>query len=63
MKLELFKIGQYSNTKKYYIGKLNSVSDTYTISRIIIFDNIFTETEANAVKKHLDTLNSQLEDK
>jgi len=56
MKLELYVIGHYSDTGRYYIGRLDRVTDYGTVSRILVRDDIRTKAEALALLKEYNRL-------
>jgi hypothetical protein len=56
MRLSLYSIGQYTDTKKYYIMRLSEVSDYGSITHKIILDSIDTKKNANALLKYANSL-------
>jgi len=46
MTLNLYEIGRYTDTKLYYISRLESVGVTGSITRVHVLDNIKTKKEA-----------------
>lgn len=46
MKLNIFKMHQWSDTKFFYITRLETVSSELSLSRIVIMDGIKTKTDA-----------------
>jgi len=46
MKLNIFTMHQYTDTKLFYIARLETVSSELSISRIVIMDGIKNKTDA-----------------
>jgi hypothetical protein len=60
-KLQYIKIGQYTDTKKYYIGQLHDVifdkaNNGYQYSYTIVKEDIFTLKEAKHWARHFNNL-------
>ena len=56
MKIALYEVGQYTDTKCFYIGRLEEISSYGTVKRVIVMQGIKTRQEAKA---WLKTYNSQ----
>jgi hypothetical protein len=46
MKLSLYEISRYTDSKLYYITRLQSVSDQGSIQRVVVSDQVKTLVEA-----------------
>jgi hypothetical protein len=55
MKLSLYEIGQYTDTKFFYITRLQEVNCNGTVLRAVVKDDILTRAEAKA---HLARFNA-----
>lgn len=55
MKLKLYEIGQYTDTKRFYISRLKDIDDHGTITRTIVQEGMRTSEEAHALKAELDS--------
>ena len=56
MKLDLYVYSRYTDTGRYYIARLDQITDYGTISRVIVRDGIRTKTEALALLKEYNRL-------
>ena len=54
MKLELHKIGQYTDTKRFYICRLNEVLRSGGLSYSHVMEGILTKQEAKMLKSIFD---------
>ena len=56
MKLDLYVYSRYTDTGRYYIARLDHITDYGTISRVIVKDDIRTKSEALALLKEYNKL-------
>ena len=56
MKLNLYEIGQYTDSKQFYISRLAEVNEYGTVKRVIVMDNIQTR---KAAREWLASYNEQ----
>ena len=56
MRIELYEYARYTDTGRYYISRLYSISEQGTISRTIVREDIRTKAEALTLLKEYNKL-------
>lgn len=51
MKIDLYEVNQYTDTKLFYITRLESIDDQGNMSKRVVRDGIRTKQEAKALLK------------
>ena len=54
MKLKLYELSQYTDTKLYYITRLRDVSSDGSISRVVVRDGIKSKSRARVILETLE---------